>query len=70
MTVALLIALVLLLLLLRQPLVVILLSVAAYVQIAWGRGQLDYILEDMFVALDKELILSIPLFILCGNVMT
>ena len=39
-------------------------------QIAWGKGQLDYILEDMWVALDKELILSIPLFILCGNVMT
>ena len=60
----------LLLLWLRQPLVVILLSVAAYVQIVWGKGQLDYILEDMWVALDKELILSIPLFILCGNVMT
>jgi len=65
-----LVGLVLLLLLLRQPLVVILLAVAAFVQIAWGRGQLDYILEDMWVALDKELILSIPLFILCGNVMT
>lgn len=64
------VALVLLLLLLRQPLVVILLAVAAFVQMAWGRGQLDYILEDMWVALDKELILSIPLFILCGNVMT
>jgi C4-dicarboxylate transporter DctM subunit len=65
-----LVALVLVLLLLRQPLVVILLAIAAFVQIAWGRGQLDYILEDMWVALDKELILSIPLFILCGNVMT
>ena len=70
MTILLLIALVLLLLLLRQPLVVTLLAVAAFVQIAWGKGQLDYILEDMWVALDKELILSIPLFILCGNVMT
>ena len=65
-----LVVLVLLLLLLRQPLVVILLAIAAFVQLAWGRGQLDYILEDMWVALDKELILSIPLFILCGNVMT
>lgn len=64
------IALVALLLLLRQPLLVILLAIAAFVQIVWGRGQLDYILEDMWVALDKELILSIPLFILCGNVMT
>ena len=57
-------------LLLRQPLVVILLAIAAFVQIVWGKGQLDYIMEDMWVALDKELILSIPLFILCGNVMT
>jgi C4-dicarboxylate transporter, DctM subunit len=69
-TVVALIALVLVLLLLRQPLVVVLLVVAAFVQLAWGKGQLDFILEDMWVALDKELILSIPLFILCGNVMT
>lgn len=66
----LLLALVLLLLVLRQPLLVTLLVVAAYVQIVWGRGQLDYIIEDMWVGLDKEVILSIPLFILCGNVMT
>lgn len=65
-----LLALVLLLFLMRQPWVVVLLAAAAFVQIAWGNGQLDYILEDMWVALDKELILSIPLFILCGNVMT
>ena len=61
---------VLLLLTLRQPLLVILLAIAAAVQMIWGRGQLDYIIEDMWVGLDKEVILSIPLFILCGNVMT
>jgi C4-dicarboxylate transporter DctM subunit len=66
----LLLALVILLLVLRQPLLVTLLAVAAFVQITWGRGQLDYIIEDMWVGLDKEVILSIPLFILCGNVMT
>jgi C4-dicarboxylate transporter, DctM subunit len=63
-------ALIVLLLVLRQPLIVILLAVAAYVHMVWGRGQLDYIVEDMWVGIDKELILSIPLFILCGNVMT
>lgn len=62
--------LIVLLLVLRQPLVVILLGVAAYIHIVWGRGELDYIVEDMWVGIDKELILSIPLFILCGNVMT
>ncbi len=65
-----LLAIVFVLLLLRQPLIVILLGICAYVQIVWGKGQLDYIIEDMWVGLDKELILSIPLFILCGNVMT
>jgi C4-dicarboxylate transporter DctM subunit len=62
--------LIVLLLVLRQPLVVILLGVAAYIHLVWGRGELDYIVEDMWVGIDKELILSIPLFILCGNVMT
>lgn len=65
-----LVAIVLALLVLRQPLFVILLAIAAAVQLIWGRGQLDYIIEDMWVGLDKELILSIPLFILCGSVMT
>ena len=65
-----LLALVGVMLLLRQPLMVTLLAVCAFVQMVWGKGQLDYILEDMWVALDKELILSIPLFLLCGNVMT
>jgi C4-dicarboxylate transporter DctM subunit len=44
--------LVLLLLVLRQPLLVILIAIAAVVQLVWGRGQLDYIVEDMWVALD------------------
>jgi len=65
-----LVGLIALLLFLRQPLLVILLAVAAFVHLVWGRGQLDYIVEDMWIGLDKELILSIPLFILCGNVMT
>ncbi len=65
-----LVGLVLVLLFLRQPLLVILLSITGFIHLVWGRGQLDYIIEDMWVGLDKELILSIPLFILCGNVMT
>jgi C4-dicarboxylate transporter DctM subunit len=54
----------------RQPLLVILLAAAACVHLFWGRGNLEDIIEDMWVGLDKEVILSIPLFILCGNVMT
>ena len=57
-------------LVLRQPLLVVLLAAAACVHLFWGRGNLEDIIEDMWVGLDKEVILSIPLFILCGNVMT
>jgi C4-dicarboxylate transporter, DctM subunit len=70
MTTLLLVGIVLALLILRQPLLVILMSVAAYIHIVWGQAKLDYIIEDMWVGLDKEVILSIPLFILCGSVMT
>lgn len=65
-----LVALVMVLLIIRQPLVVILLAAVAYVHMVWGRGQLDWIVEDMWVSLDKELILAIPMFLLCGGVMT
>ena len=58
------------LLILRQPLLVILLAAIAYAQIIWGGGHLTWIIEDMFVSLDKELILAIPMFMLCGGVMT
>jgi C4-dicarboxylate transporter DctM subunit len=58
------------LLAIRQPLLVVLLAAAACVHLFWGRGNLEDIIEDMWVGLDKEVILSIPLFILCGNVMT
>jgi C4-dicarboxylate transporter DctM subunit len=57
-------------LVLRQPLLVVLLGAAGSVHLLWGRGNLEDIIEDMWVGLDKEVILSIPLFILCGNVMT
>jgi len=51
-------------------LLIILLGLAGAVQMIWGRGQLDYIVEDMWVALNKEMILSIPLFLMCGGIMT
>lgn len=65
-----LLALVLGLLILRQTLTVILLAAIAYVHLVWGHGYLDYIVEDMWTSLNKELILSVPLFLLCGAVMT
>ncbi|MGX9349720.1 TRAP transporter large permease [Shimia sp. W99] len=65
-----LLALVFGLLILRQTLTVILLAAIAYVHLVWGHGYLDYIVEDMWTSLNKELILSVPLFLLCGAVMT
>ena len=70
MTAFLIVGMIFALLTLRQPLLVILLAIAAVVHLKWGQGKLDFIIEDMWVGLDKEVILSIPLFILCGNVMT
>ena len=70
MNAALLVALIAALFLLRQPLLVILLAVTAYVHMVWGQGDLTYIIDDMWRGIDKEVILAIPLFILCGNVMT
>ena len=70
MTAFLIVGMIFALLTLRQPLLVILLAIAAIVHLKWGQGKLDFIIEDMWVGLDKEVILSIPLFILCGNVMT
>jgi C4-dicarboxylate transporter DctM subunit len=57
-------------LVLRQPLLVTLLAAAAAMHAFWGRGNLEDIIEDMWVGLDKEVILSIPLFVLCGGVMS
>lgn len=65
-----LLALVLALLLIRQNVVVVLLSSAAYVHLVWGDGQLTYLVEDLWVSLDNEVLLAIPMFIIAGNLMT
>lgn len=64
-----LIALVLSALVLRVNIAAILLIVGAYIHMVWGDGELVYIIEDMWSAIDKEVLLSIPLFLLCGSVM-
>lgn len=70
MNVLLLFAMIALLLLLRQNLVVILFLVAAYIHLVFGDGQVIYIIEDMWNGANKEVLLSIPLFVLAGNLMT
>jgi C4-dicarboxylate transporter, DctM subunit len=65
-----LVAIILVMLALRQPLVTMLLVGIGYAHLVWGQGKLDYVIEDMWVSLDKETLLAIPMFLLCGGVMT
>ncbi len=62
-------ALIIGLLALRVNLVAVLLILGAYLHIVWGDGEVVYIVEDMWIALDKEVLLSIPLFLLVGSIM-
>ena len=58
------------LIVLRVNIVGVLLLAIAYTHFIWGDGALVYIIEDMWIAIDKEVLLAIPLFILCGNIMS
>ncbi len=64
-----LVLLIVLLVLLGQPLFVIMGSVTLYCFYFMGDG-IEGIIEDMYFAADKEILLAIPLFILAGNIMT
>ncbi len=55
---------------LRVNLILILLFIAGIVQLVWGGGQLEYLIEDIWSAMDREAILAVPLFILVGSVMS
>ncbi len=64
-------ALILVLLLFGQPLFVIMGAVTAYCYGVLGDGQsLTGMIEDIYFAANKDLLLSLPLFILAGNLMT
>ncbi|MCL4156550.1 UNVERIFIED_CONTAM: hypothetical protein GTU68_066047, partial [Idotea baltica] len=44
--------------------------VAGYTHMVWGAGQLDYFIQDVWSAMDRELVVAVPLFILVGSVMS
>jgi len=69
MTALLLLSLVLVLLLLRQNLFVILGCVTAAAYLLFAGESLDGIVLDAWSALNKDILLAIPLFILAGNIM-
>lgn len=59
-----------LMLLLRQRIVIMLMFAAGFSYLAWGDGKLGYVVLDAWAAADQEVLLSIPLFILAGNIMS
>ncbi|MDX5412059.1 MAG: TRAP transporter large permease subunit, partial [Rhodobacterales bacterium] len=54
----------------RMNAVVLLLALVAYVHLVWGDGRLEYLVEDMWISLDNDLLLAIPMFLIAGNIMT
>jgi C4-dicarboxylate transporter, DctM subunit len=63
-------AMVMVLFVLRQNLIVVLGMVAAYAYIVWGDGAVANIIIDAWDALNREVLLSIPLYILAGSIMS
>ncbi len=70
MMVLLLIAAAILLLAMRVSLILVLVFVAMAVHAIWGMGQLEFFAQDIWSAMDREVVLAIPLFILVGSVMS
>jgi len=70
MTAILLPIIVIVLLLLRQNLIVILGTATAYAYWAFGDGVISNIVVDAWDAANRDILLSIPLFILAGNIMS
>ena len=58
------------LILLGQPLFVIMGAMASYCYVFFGEETIKVVIEDIFYAADKEILLAIPLFVLAGNLMT
>ncbi|GLQ06780.1 TRAP transporter large permease [Sneathiella chinensis] len=69
MTLFLLFVLIFLLFILRQPAFVVLGVAVGYVYLFYGSGVLVDIAQDMFTALDQDILLAVPLFICAGSLM-
>ena len=67
----LLVLLTLALLFLKQPIVLILAVCTAYVHVFLAsKSSVEYLVQDMWFTVDREILLSIPMFILAGALMT
>jgi C4-dicarboxylate transporter DctM subunit len=66
----LLLLLVIALLVLRQSLVLVLAVATAYVHIFIANSKIEFLIQDFWFTVDREVLLSIPLFMLAGNIMS
>lgn len=59
------------LVLLRQPVVLVLAMIAAYTHAYFATNSgVEFLLQDMWFAVNREILLSIPMFIVAGAIMT
>jgi C4-dicarboxylate transporter DctM subunit len=58
------------LLLIRQPVILVLAVATAYIHVFMASGQLEFLAQDIWFAIDREILLSIPMFMLAGAIMT
>ena len=65
-----LLAIIVLLLALRQSLVLVFAVAAGYIHVFIADSKLEFLMQDFWFTVDREVLLSIPLFILAGNVMS
>ena len=62
--------LVIVLLVLRQSLVLVLAVATAYVHVFIAGSKVEFLIQDFWFTVDREVLLSVPLFMLAGNVMS
>jgi C4-dicarboxylate transporter DctM subunit len=62
-------ALIVSLALLRQPVVLIVATAIAYVHAFMTKSSIEFLIQDMWNTVDREVLLSIPLFVMAGLVM-
>ena len=66
----LLVGLIVLLMVLRQPVLVLLGCAALFVYSVWNDGRPEYAVYDIWFAVNQEVLLAIPLFVLAGAIMS
>ena len=58
------------LIVLRQSLVLVLAVATAYVHMFIAKSKIEFLIQDFWFTVDREVLLSIPLFMLAGNIMS